>query len=547
MQVHEAVGRFLVEQGVTTFFGVVGSGNFQVSNAMVAAGARFVAARHEGGAATMADAFARMSGEVGVVSVHQGCGYTNTLTGLAEASKSFTPMLVLAAEATDQRSNFYIEQDSIARALGAVSTRIRSADSALADVARAYALARNGSRAVVLNMPIDVQDHILPEGPAPVVPTQLRPPTPCAEDIEQFVELLRQAKRPVFVVGRGGRSGEARDAVSELGRRTGALLATGAVAKGLFHDEHWNIDVSGGFSSPVTAELIGGADLIVGFGSALNMWTMRHGKLIADDAAVVQVDIDPLAIGRNRPVQLGLWGGVAEAAAAATDRLDALGVSDRTGYRTDEVAERLREELRWAQVHTPDVSTGERIDPRVLSRELSRMLPTERVVSVDSGNFLGYASMYLDVPDENGFCFTQAFQSVGLGLATAIGAAVAQPERLPVAACGDGGFLMGISELETVVRLGLPMLIVIYNDAMYGAEVHHFGPNGHPLDTVTFPDSDLAELARGYGCKGLTVRSLDDLSPVKDWLSDGPVGPLVIDAKVVSDTGAWWLQEAFGH
>jgi len=175
------------------------------------------------------------------------------------------------------------------------------------------------------------------------------------------------------------------------------------------------------------------------------------------------------------------------------------------------------------------------------------MLPTERVVSVDSGNFLGYASMYLDVPDENGFCFTQAFQSVGLGLATAIGAALAQPERLPVAACGDGGFLMGVSELETVVRLDLPMLVVVYNDAMYGAEVHHFGPNGQPLDTVTFPDSDLAELARGYGCKGLTVRSLDDLSPVKDWLSDGPVGPLVIDAKVVSDTGAWWLQEAFGH
>jgi thiamine pyrophosphate-dependent acetolactate synthase large subunit-like protein len=193
------------------------------------------------------------------------------------------------------------------------------------------------------------------------------------------------------------------------------------------------------------------------------------------------------------------------------------------------------------------VSTAERIDPRVLSRELNGLLPGERVLAVDSGNFLGYASMYLDVPDENGFCFTQAFQSVGLGLATAIGAAIAQPERLPIAACGDGGFLMGISELETVVRLGLPMLVVVYNDAMYGAEVHHFGPDGDPLDIVTFPDSDLASIASGHGCDAITVRSVEDLTPVKDWLSSGPSRPLVIDAKVVSDTGSWWLQEAFGH
>ncbi len=110
------------------------------------------------------------------------------------------------------------------------------------------------------------------------------------------------------------------------------------------------------------------------------------------------------------------------------------------------------------------------------------MLPAKRTVSVDSGNFMGYPSMYLSVPDEAGFCFTQAYQSVGLGLASAIGAAIARPDRLPVAALGDGGALMGVSELETVVRLTLPMLIVVYDDEAYGAEVHHFGPDGHPLD-----------------------------------------------------------------
>jgi thiamine pyrophosphate-dependent acetolactate synthase large subunit-like protein len=169
-------------------------------------------------------------------------------------------------------------------------------------------------------------------------------------------------------------------------------------------------------------------------------------------------------------------------------------------------------------------------------------------VAVDSGNFMGYPSMYLSVPDADGFCFTQAYQSIGLGLASAIGSAIARPGRLTVAALGDGGALMGISELETVVRLGLPMVIVVYDDAAYGAEVHHFAPDGDPLDTVRFPPADLAAIGRGFGCAGVTVRGTGDLGQVREWL-DGPRDrPLLIDAKITSERGSWWLEEAFrGH
>ena len=128
------------------------------------------------------------------------------------------------------------------------------------------------------------------------------------------------------------------------------------------------------------------------------------------------------------------------------------------------------------------------------------------MVAVDSGNFMGYPAAYLDVRDHHSFCFTQAFQSIGLGLATAIGAAVASPGRLTVAALGDGGALMSAMELETVTRLGLDMLVVVYNDHAYGAEVHHFGPDGAPLDTVVFPDTDIAAIGRGFGFDAVTVR-----------------------------------------
>jgi thiamine pyrophosphate-dependent acetolactate synthase large subunit-like protein len=107
---------------------------------------------------------------------------------------------------------------------------------------------------------------------------------------------------------------------------------------------------------------------------------------------------------------------------------------------------------------------------------------------------------------------------------------------------------MGAAELETVVRLGLPMVVVVYNDAAYGAEVHHFGPEGAPLDTVRFPDTDFAALARGLGFEAVTVRSPGDLAPVGDWVAGPRTAPLLIDAKVAADQPSWWLEEAFrGH
>jgi thiamine pyrophosphate-dependent acetolactate synthase large subunit-like protein len=328
-----------------------------------------------------------------------------------------------------------------------------------------------------------------------------------------------------------------------LADRTGALLATSAAAKGLFHDQPWSLDVSGGFASPLAAELIRDADLVLGWGCALNMWTMRHGELIGPGAAVGQVDLDEDAIGAHRPVDFGVIGDVSATAAAAASR-----VTHRPRYRSDSVRARITESVLWRDVPFDDTSTDARIDPRTLTIALDGQLPAERIVCIDSGNFMGYPSMFLSVPDERGFCFTQAFQSIGLGLASAIGAALAQPDRLPVACLGDGGALMSVAELETVVRLGLPMIVVVYNDEAYGAEVHHFGPDGFALETVRFPETDIASIARGFGFDGVTVRRHDDLSRVADWLAGDRCRPLLIDAKITDDGGSWWLKEAFrGH
>jgi thiamine pyrophosphate-dependent acetolactate synthase large subunit-like protein len=594
MRVAEAVGQGLAKLGADTVFGVVGSGNFHVTNALIAGGARFIAARHEGGATVMADAWARTAGRPGMVSVHQGPGLTNAMTGIAEAAKSRTPLLVLAAEAPEVRSNFHVDVAGLAAAVGAVAERIYSPASALADAARAYQTAL-GRRTVILALPLNVQGAPWEAGSV-LAPLRTYPPGPSPEAVTALAALLRGCERPVFIAGRGARGPGARpgslvSARAELERLAdacGALLATSAVAKGLFRGNPWSLDVSGGFASPLAAELITGADVIVGWGCSLNMWTMRHGKLIGTGATLIQVDDDASALGAHRPVHLGVLGDVAETARAVADALGdgregddeggepptvrnkkdnggapgaagtrgeaghgapgAAGTRGERGYRSANLRERIAREVRWRDVPFADESDGDRIDPRALSIALDDLLPAERTVAVDSGNFMGYPSMYLSVPDEAGFCFTQAFQSIGLGLASAIGAAVARPDRLAVAALGDGGALMGVSELETVVRLAIPMVVVVYDDEAYGAEVHHFGPDGDPLETVRFPPVNIAAIGRGFGFEGVTVRTAADLGAVRAWLAGPRERPLLIDAKITSSRGSWWLEEAFrGH
>ncbi|WP_242909970.1 thiamine pyrophosphate-binding protein [Actinomadura terrae] len=572
MNVAEGVGEALLRLGAHTVFGVVGSGNFHVTNALVAGGARYVAARHEGGAATMADAYARVTGGLGVLSVHQGPGLTNALTGITEAAKSRTPLLVLAGEvaASEIRSNFRVDQAALAAAVGAVPERIHSPETALADVARACRVAVAERRTVLLGLPLDVQGAAFP-GPAALErpfaghqaghqaghrprPAAVPPlPVPTAGAVARFADALQDAERPVFVAGRGARLSGAGPALADLAERCGALPATSAVARGLFAGDPFGLDVSGGFATPAAAELIAAADLIVGWGCSLNAWTTRHGALVGRDARVVQVDVDAQALGAHHPVDLGLIGDAAETALAVTAELEARGHA-ATGYRTEEVAARLAREGRWGDVPYEEDpaeepgADGPRIDPRTLTIALDALLPRERTVAVDSGNFMGYPAMFLDVPDADGLVFTQAFQSVGLGLATAIGAAVARPDRLTVAALGDGGALMAAAELETAVRLGLGLLVVVYDDEAYGAERHHFGPDGHPLDTVTFPPADLAAIGRGFGCAAATVRAPGDLDAVADWLAGPRDRPMLVDAKVTRGRPAWWLEEAFrGH
>jgi thiamine pyrophosphate-dependent acetolactate synthase large subunit-like protein len=535
MLVSEVAGRTLHSLGVEVVFGLMGSGNLAVTNALVAAGARFVSARHENGAVCMADGYARVSGRVPAVSVHQGPGLTNAITGLTEAAKSRTPLIVLAADtpAAQIRSNFRIDQDALVESVGAVAERVHGAATAVVDVTRAVRRARVERRAVVLMLPLDVQAQEAVLTPPPAVPpiSPARPGGP-----EAAFAALARAERPAIIAGRGASLAGAGPALRLLGERIGAVLATSAVANGLFAGDPYDLGISGGFSTPLAQRLLTESDVVIAFGAALNVWTTRHGALIGPEATVIQVDRDEAALGAHRHADVAVHGD-----ARATAELLAESVEPRAGRRTPALAGEIAAR-RWRD--EPYEESRDWLDPRTLSIALDEILPLERTVAVDSGAFMGWPAMYLRVPDEHGFVFPQAFQCVGLALGNAIGAAVARPDRLTVAAVGDGGLLMALPELETLGRLKPKLLVVVYNDAAYGAEVHHFRPLGLPVELAQFPPTDFSALAEAAGCRGLTVRTSDDLAGVREWLEQPDV-PLVLDAKVDPDICAEWLEEAF--
>jgi thiamine pyrophosphate-dependent acetolactate synthase large subunit-like protein len=550
----------LAAYGARRCFGLLGTANFKVSHGLVQAGVELIAARHEGNAASMADAYAKATGELTLVSVHSGPGLTNALTGIGEAAKSRTPLVVLAGDVPNGavKNNFYIEQAEMVRAVGAVSERLHTVASARDDTLRAVTRALRDRQTVVLSMPLDVQHAPL----ASNLPPLELPPTPGRLQpdpllVERLADALARAERPLILGGRGAVIAGAEAALVALGDAVGALFATSVCGHGLFAGNPWSVGISGGFSSPVADELISESDFIVAFGASLTSWTTKRGKLIGPGTVVAQVDVETGKLGYQMPVQIAAQGDAKATAEVLLAELGRRGLTssqpspasgrgqgEGNGRRSNAMRERIRAGDNHRFPH-PDVSGKDFIDPRTLSKAVDAILPADRVVASDSGHFCGWVPRYLRVPNARASCLSHSFQSVGLGLASAIGLAVANPGKLAVLGTGDGGFLMSIADLETAIRLGLRLCILVYNDSSYAAEVHYFRRQGFSVDIVQFPETDFAAIARGYGARGITVRTLADLEPLKTWVVEGAPGVLVIDGKINPELEADWHAEHF--
>ncbi|MCK6211672.1 thiamine pyrophosphate-binding protein [Georgenia sp. EYE_87] len=495
-------------------FGVMGNGNAYFLDALERqTGAQFTAVRHEAGGVVAADAFHRASGRLAAATTTYGAGFTNTLTALAEAVQAHVPLvLVVGDEPTSGPRPWDVDQIAMASAVGARTYTAGRTDAAATTViAVEHALTYRVP--TVLAIPYDVaalDAGPVPELPAPRLPGPLLPRGAFAAGmVREIAAALASARRPLLLAGRGAWVAGAGKALGALADATGALTATTALGRGVFPRPEFDLGVAGGFGAAGAMALVREADVAVVVGASLNQFTMRFGELFAPGTRVFQVDV---AAAATHPHVGGyVRGDAAEVAAAIVAELAGATPSGWRGT-VDVVAARRYEP---GDGTAPDG----RLDPRSAAARIAELLPEDRVVVSDGGHFIGWANMYWPVasPDRMIMVGT-AFQAIGLGLPSVLGATLARPGSTVVLTTGDGGGLMALADLESAVRVaGGRGLAVVWNDAAYGAEVHVYGRKGLTREPMLIPDVDFAALAAAVGAEGRVVRSLEDLEALAAW------------------------------
>ncbi|AKV84964.1 thiamine pyrophosphate-binding protein [Microbacterium sp. CGR1] len=568
-------------QHIDAVFGVMGNGNAYFLDAIeTQTDAVFTAVRHEQGAVVAADAHFRASGRIAAGTSTYGAGFTNTLTALAEAVQAHVPLvLVVGDEPTSGPRPWDVDQIALASAVGARTYTVGHADAAATTViAIEHALTYRVP--VVLAIPYDVASREagpVPEAPLPRIPAPLAPRGEFAEGtLDEIAQALHGASRPFLLAGRGAWLAGAGAALGELASLTGALTASSALGRGVFPDTRFDLGVTGGFGADGAMELVRTADVAVVFGASLNQFTMRFGELFAPGTRVFQIDIAPAATHPH------VGGFVRADARVAAEELVARVGSLGSGAAPESGSAEHGLGAEAHRTETPTVQHGEshpasdavpaqpwretvdveaaraydegdelapdgRLDPRSAARRIAELLPSDRVVVSDGGHFIGWANMYwpVEAPDRMMMVGT-AFQSIGQGWPSVVGAALARRESTVVLTSGDGGGLMAIADLESAVRAAAGRgIAVIWNDAAYGAEVNLYGLKGLAEGPMRIPEVDFAAFGAAVGAEGVVVKTLADLDRLATWTQEDAATRrfLLLDLRISGDVIAPYQQE----
>ena len=558
--VSEVIARALIPHA-GAFFGLMCNGNSFFVDALERLGPGVIPVRHEVATVASADAYHRVTRRLAVATATYGAGFTNTLTALAEAAQSRTPLVLVVGDApTSGLRPWDVDQVGAAAALGA-PTLVVGADDAGATAVRAVHRALTERTPVVLAIPYDLVAAPV-QGDGARIPDLDLPahalPAPEEAAVERFADALRGAERPLILAGRGARGAEADLRV--VAGLLGADLATTAPAQGTFTPAagettgYRDLGICGGFAAAGSAERIRAADVVLVVGAGLNQFTMSFGRSFGPEAQVLQIDLAPAATHPRVDEHLR-----AEAAPALTalrslleDDDAARGLVDSGSAPDAVVADAEPDADPGADPTTrPDgdpLAPDGRLDPRSLMRRIDAALPAERIVSIDGGHFIEWAVTYLPVtaPDRMIMLGTQ-FQSIGLGFPAAAGVNAGAGEAVSVLVTGDGGGLMGIADAETFIRTARRGVIVVMNDGAYGAEIHQYGSRGLAEAPMRIPEIDFAGILGALGARFRVVRTLEDLADFQRWAEAGCDGVYALDCRISGDVMAPHMREVLAQ
>lgn len=549
MKVVEAIAQAVVAEGVSLAFNVPDEITVFLAHELQSGGVRLLRPRHEQNAIAMADAYSRSSGEVAVCLVGAGPAIAQTGTGFMTASRRGSPVLVIIAQPKRPGDVKLFDARRYVESVGGRFVPIRGSATVADDVREGFRQVRLRQGPVVLEIPdlamltSDVPDGWAYQPSARTLDSEVGA-SPDSAGIQAAARWLLEASRPIILAGRGAVLSGARDELVRLAERTGALLGTSLQGRGYFAGHPLDIGIIGGFAAPGALAMLAEADCVLAVGMALNPYQLGHVTM-ADGCRIVQFDRNQGQIGAITPVALGIVSDARAAASAINARLDSVPQAPASQWTAAAVRRGL-DDARAEQAPPADKAAGDNAaadTPAARSQKLAittavsmldSLLPADRMVVIDGGLFMYFAVDGISVPTPESFVWTLDFGTIGLGLPMGIGTALARPDRRCVVVAGDGGLVMSTQEMETAVREGVSLIVVVLNDAAYGAEVRFLEANDKPGTVAVFDDIDFASVARAFGGRGVTVRTHEDFAAAAKELSD-PNGLLVIDVKVAQE------------
>ncbi|MBI1895892.1 MAG: thiamine pyrophosphate-binding protein [Acidobacteria bacterium] len=503
--------------GIQEIFTLVGDHLNAVLAEAARAGMRIIDMRHESGVTHAADAWARIHRKPAIALVTGGPGHTNALTGIATAQLACSPLIAVsgsrAAWLAERNAFQDIEQVGMARPVVKWAAQTATPAQIPLHLARAYSEANSGRKgAVHLTIPVDVFEGQAAGAVPTPIPVQFEPPKPDGAEIGKALDALRLAARPVVIAGSGIWWANAEAELREFIERTSLPLYTITMAKGAVADEH---PLCMGYADPALNRAVHTvfreADLFLVLGKRIDYRLALGGpRLFAPEARFIQVDLHPQELGLNRRLELGIC---ADVKAALRAMLDELGTEPWEPKPWLDRTRKLRCE--WGQhLAQQAVDRAAPIHPAAFYAELKQALPRDVLYAWDGGDFTHWGRASVPAIATGRWLRLGPLGTIGSALPNSIALQLANPGKPVVMITGDGSLGFYLAEMDTMVRYGLPVVIIVGNDAGWGLERELQNATTNLGRTVAceLRATRYDVIMQGFGGKGEHIERLEDVA-----------------------------------
>ncbi len=525
MKSAELFVRCLENEQVENIFGIPGEENIDVMDVLLESPIRFITTRHEQGAAFMADVQGRLTGRPGVCLATLGPGATNLVTGVADANMDRAPLVALAGQGATTRlhkeSHQILDLVNLFKPISKYSVQIREPDIIPEVVRKAFKVAVTEKPGVSF---IDFPENIAASDVSDLTPLRVQnpaEPAPPPQKLSQAAKVISEARYPIIMAGNGVIRAQASENLVRLAETLNIPVATTFMAKGTIPFSHpLSLGAVGLQATDYVSCGFDRADVIVCIGFDMVEY---HPHLWHKDKSrkIIHIDSLPAEVDQHYILEVGVVGDIALAMDAIAAEAQPRQVVAASGLRQTIVEEMA------ALANDPAFP----IKPQRIVWELRQSLPAEAVVISDVGAHKMWMARMYQAERPNTCIISNGFASMGISVPGAIASKLVYPDRPAIAVTGDAGFMMNSQEIETALRIGTPIVVLIWNDSQYGLikwhQERHFGRASH----IDFTNPDFVKYADSFGAIGYRVESAHDLLPtIKQAVSDNTV--VIIDCPV---------------